>query len=117
MLDLFTENFDYQSIRHDFLPGILQSDLLSSTIHVHFAGSGYAARVSDTLSYDAVSRDVLSRRTWPLVPDGNLPGAGGRKEEGYELRRMGVYVTRSTVLSRSVLVSDLPPLVLRWWTG
>jgi len=99
---LFTENFDYQSIRHDFLPGILQSDLLSSTIHVHFAGSGYAARVSDTLSYDAVSRDVLSRRTWPLVPDGNLPGSGlwEGKKEGYELRRMGVYVTRSTVLSR-----------------
>jgi translation initiation factor eIF-2B subunit epsilon len=98
--ELFFENFDYQSIRLDFLPGILTSDLTNQTLHVHFAGQGYAARVSDTLSYDAVSRDVLSRWTYPMVPDGNLPG-GTEGEERYELREGGVYVTRSTKLSRT----------------
>ncbi|CED82551.1 Translation initiation factor 2B, epsilon subunit (eIF-2Bepsilon/GCD6) [Phaffia rhodozyma] len=99
---LFTENFDYQSIRVDFLPGILTSDLLNLSLHVHFAGKGYATRVSDTRSYDAVSRDVLARWTWPLVPDGNLPGVEG--EERYEFRKGGVYVTKSTVLSRTCTI-------------
>lgn len=84
----------------DFLPGILTSDLLNLSLHVHFAGKGYATRVNDTRSYDAVSRDVLARWTWPLVPDGNLPGVEG--DEKYEFRKGGVYVTKSTVLSRFV---------------
>lgn len=88
-------------MRLDFLPGILGSTLLFKTLHVHMAGSGYAARVSDTLSYDAVSRDILARRVYPMVPDGNLPGeVAGRGQERYELRRYGVYVMPSTVLSR-----------------
>ncbi|KAJ2388330.1 translation initiation factor eIF-2B epsilon subunit, GEF, partial [Coemansia sp. RSA 2559] len=35
VLALFTENFDYQSMRRDFIHGILASDLLSSAIYTH----------------------------------------------------------------------------------
>ena len=98
---LFTENFDYQSLRRDFVHGILTSDLLESKIYVHVAppagststssggpwsaagllatpayGAGYMRRASDPASYDAVSRDVLAGWTHPFSPRNGLPGGG-----------------------------------------
>lgn len=71
---MFQDNFDYQDIRRDFVHGILTSDLLMKNIHCHVLKEGYAARVKDTKSYAAVSKDILSRWTFPLVPDDNHPG-------------------------------------------
>lgn len=86
---LFSENFDYQSLRRDFVPGILTSDLLDSKIFVHVAASapdsdtntyGYGARADSTRMYDAVSHDLLVRAAWPLAP-GNNAWAGERLEK------------------------------------
>ncbi|KAJ7098016.1 nucleotide-diphospho-sugar transferase [Mycena belliarum] len=71
---LFQDNFDYEDIRRDFLHGVLTSDLLMKNIYCYVAQDGYAARVKDTKSYDSVSKDILSRWTFPLVPDDNHPG-------------------------------------------
>jgi translation initiation factor eIF-2B subunit epsilon len=54
VLALFTENFDYQDIRQDFLHGILESDLLGKTIYCHFIENGYAAPASTLQMYNAV---------------------------------------------------------------
>ncbi|KAJ1996410.1 translation initiation factor eIF-2B epsilon subunit, GEF [Coemansia spiralis] len=44
VLALFTENFDYQTMRRDFIHGILASDLLSSSIYAHvLAGTSTSA--------------------------------------------------------------------------
>ena len=66
---LFTENFDYQDIRKDFLTGILESDLLGKTVYVDIVESGYAAQVSTQRMYKAVTNDVMMRWTYPLSPD------------------------------------------------
>ncbi|CAD6885119.1 unnamed protein product [Tilletia controversa] len=92
---LFSENFDYQHLRRDFIPGILTSDLLTAKIFVHVAPStpahvprldlqpapfgaqtcwGYGARVSSTRAYHAISMDILARAASPLGPSGILPG-------------------------------------------
>ncbi|KAJ6596797.1 nucleotide-diphospho-sugar transferase [Mycena vulgaris] len=71
---LFQDNFDYEDIRRDFLHGVLTSDLLMKNIYCYVAKDGYAARVKDTKSYEAISKDILSRWTFPLVPDDNHPG-------------------------------------------
>ncbi|CAK5264263.1 unnamed protein product [Mycena citricolor] len=71
---LFQDNFDYEDIRRDFVHGVLTSDLLMKNIYCYVAEDGYAARVKDTKSYDAISKDILSRWTFPLVPDDNHPG-------------------------------------------
>ncbi|KAF8937475.1 nucleotide-diphospho-sugar transferase [Dissophora ornata] len=98
---LFTENFDYQDIRADFVHGILTSDLLGKTIHFHEVSDVYAARVRSTQMYDAVSKDIISRWTFPMVPDSNLqPG------DCYEFRRGLVYKERSVVLSRTCVVEE-----------
>ncbi|RKO95057.1 hypothetical protein CAUPRSCDRAFT_9413, partial [Caulochytrium protostelioides] len=68
---LFTENFDYQQIRQHFVRGILESDLLGKKIYIDVAESVYANNVSSPQMYNAVSMDILSRWTWPVVPDSN----------------------------------------------
>ncbi|PPQ70755.1 hypothetical protein CVT25_000076 [Psilocybe cyanescens] len=71
---LFQDNFDYLDIRRDFVHGILTSDILMKNIYCYVAEEGYAARVQDTRSYESISKDILSRWTFPLVPDDNHPG-------------------------------------------
>lgn len=58
---LFQDNFDYGDIRRDFVYGVLTSDLLMKNIHCYVAKDGYAARVADTRSYDAVRYVSLLR--------------------------------------------------------
>ena len=38
-------------------------------IFVHEIRSGYAARIDNFRSYDTVSKDIIHRWTYPLVPD------------------------------------------------
>ncbi|KAF8628435.1 hypothetical protein AX15_003954 [Amanita polypyramis BW_CC] len=71
---LFQDNFDYLDIRKDFVHGVLTSDLLMKNIYCYVVKDGYAARVKDTKSYESVSKDILSRWTFPLVPDDDHPG-------------------------------------------
>lgn len=76
---IFQENFDYQSLRGDFVRGVLTSDLVRKSIYAYIT-SEYAARVELWATYAAVSQDVLARWAHPLVPDSNL--AGGSYEHG-----------------------------------
>lgn len=71
-------------------------------IYTYVAKDGYAARVQDTKSYDAISKDILSRWTFPLVPDNNHPSS-----HAYEHRRGNKYFPRdnTVVLSRYVVMS------------
>jgi len=69
-LMLFTDNFDYQHIRKDFIVGTLNERELGNTVYGYeISPREYAARVHNLRSYDAVSRDVLNRWVYPYVPD------------------------------------------------
>lgn len=65
---LFSENFDYQSLSLDFIPGILTSDLLDSKFYLQVYRQGYGGRARDTATYDAISKSILRRWTFPLTP-------------------------------------------------
>ena len=66
---LFTDNFDYQT-RHHFIRGILvNEDIMGNHIYTHIISDQYAARVCNLNTYDAVSKDVIHRWVYPLVPD------------------------------------------------
>ncbi|KAK4685960.1 translation initiation factor eIF-2B subunit epsilon, partial [Tremellales sp. Uapishka_1] len=110
---LCTENFDYHDMRRDFVNGVLTSELLGKTISVHLVGGEelddvtrgdprcgeggrYVERVRDTRTFGDITRDVLRRWAFPLVPDLNEPGG-----IQYELRKGNVYVAKdNVVLSR-----------------
>ncbi|GJJ12053.1 hypothetical protein Clacol_006294 [Clathrus columnatus] len=101
---LFQDNFDYLDIRRHFVHGILTSDLLDKSIHCHVVENGYAARVKDSKSYAIISNDILTRWTYPLVPDENNPSG-----QAYEHRRGNVYLppnNSSVQLSRSCKIGN-----------
>ena len=69
-LMLFTDNFDYQHIRRDFIVGTLNERELGNTLYGYeISPRHYAACVHNLRSYDAVSRDIINRWVHPYVPD------------------------------------------------
>lgn len=100
VLAQYTDNFDWQAPRRGFLYGVLkdyETNLL--TIHTHITNEGYAARVKNLQAYDAVTRDILSRWTYPLCPDVNL-----LPDQSYQLHKGNVYMEHGVVLARSSTV-------------
>ena len=55
-------------------------------IFIHEIDSDYAARIDNFRSYDTVSKDIIGRWTYPLVPDVMNFGNTATK-----LERQGVY--------------------------
>ena len=110
----YTDNFDWQMPRRGFLWGVLKDfETNQFTIHTHITGQGYAARVKNLQAYDAISRDIVSRWTYPLCPDVNLLpdqsyclGNGNiYKENGVVLARSSV-IGRKSILGRATSVGD-----------
>ncbi len=89
---LFTDNFDYQT-RHHFIRGILDNEeIMGDHIYTHFITDQYAARVSNLHTYDALSKDVIHRWVYPLVPD-NAAG------ETYSYGRHNIYLSSDVTLA------------------
>jgi len=69
VLTLFTDNFDYQTWG-DFVKGILTNvDIYDNSIYYHQLEGCYAAQVTNVSMYDAISKDIIQRWSYPLVPD------------------------------------------------
>ncbi|EFN51785.1 hypothetical protein CHLNCDRAFT_139737 [Chlorella variabilis] len=68
-LVLLSDNFDYQSIAGDLVPGVLSEQELGSTLYVHELARGYAERVGNRPGYVGIVEDVVGRWTYPWVPD------------------------------------------------
>lgn len=89
---LFSDNFDYQT-RHHFIRGILvNEEIMGNRIYTHFISDQYAARVSNLHTYDAISKDVIHRWVYPLVPD-NAVG------ENYSYGRHNIYLSEEVTLA------------------
>ncbi|KAL9102397.1 MAG: hypothetical protein Q9187_009126, partial [Circinaria calcarea] len=100
VLGLWSDNFDYQSVRTSFLFGVLKDyELNGKTIHTHILQEHYAARLRSLRAYDAVSKDIVNRWTYPLCPDSNLI-----KGQTYHLGRGKVYEEEGIILARSSLL-------------
>lgn len=100
VLAQYTDNFDWQLPRRGFLYGILKDyETNQLTIHTHITNHGYAARVKNLQSYDAVSMDVVSRWTYPLCPEVNMLA-----DQSYRMEKGNVYKEDSVVLARSSVV-------------
>ncbi len=88
---LFSDNFDYQT-RHHFMRGILfNEDITGNHIYTRIISDQYAVRVSNLHTYDAISRDVIHRWVYPLVPD-NITG------ENYSYGRHNIYLGGDVML-------------------
>ncbi|XP_044715539.1 eIF4-gamma/eIF5/eIF2-epsilon domain-containing protein [Hirsutella rhossiliensis] len=73
VLALWSESFDYELPRRNFLHGVLKDwELNGKMIYADIVDGGYAARASNLQMYDAISRDVLDRWTFPFIPENNV---------------------------------------------
>ncbi|KAH9812053.1 hypothetical protein DFH28DRAFT_899627 [Melampsora americana] len=107
---LFTENFDYQQIRPDFIHGILTSDLLGKTILCDIvkesqnlgSGTKWATLVDSVKSYDSASRDILARASHPLVLDSARPGGSPLTQ-----RRGMIYIGKDVDLALDSKIGNL----------
>ncbi|KAL2828989.1 nucleotide-diphospho-sugar transferase [Aspergillus cavernicola] len=100
VLSLWSDSFDYQTPRTQFLFGVLKDyELNGKTIHTHVIEGHYAARVRNLKAYDAISKDIIARWAYPLCPDTNLlPG------HNYDLRKGTLYQEKDVTLARSCVV-------------
>ncbi|PUZ78178.1 hypothetical protein GQ55_1G432000 [Panicum hallii var. hallii] len=100
VLSLFTDNFDYQHLRRHFVKGLLVDDIMGYKIYTHELRSGYAARIDNFRSYDTVSKDVIQRWTYPMVPD----VISSRDCSESRLHRQGIYKASDVTLSHSAQI-------------
>ncbi|XP_015791646.1 translation initiation factor eIF-2B subunit epsilon [Tetranychus urticae] len=104
VLSLFADNFDYQT-RDDFIKGIMgQEEILGNTIYAKILDSPYyAARAVSPIAYDAISRDILQRWTYPNVPDLLMNYAYLRNH----IYKEGISnITAGSILSRNIAIGD-----------
>ena len=100
VLAQYTDNFDWQLPRKGFLHGLLKDfETFQLMAHTHVVEEGYAARVKNLRAYDAVSRDVVGRWSYPFCPDTNLVAG-----QSYQMQRGHVYKENGVVLARSSVV-------------
>ncbi|KAM3254553.1 hypothetical protein ACQJBY_048199 [Aegilops geniculata] len=100
VLSLFTDNFDYQHLRRHFVKGLLVDDIMGYKIYTHEIHSSYAARIDNFRSYDAVSKDIIQRWTYPMVPD--VLSFGNCHE--MKLHRQGIYKASGCSIGKNVLI-------------
>ncbi|MEW5304708.1 MAG: hypothetical protein WDW36_007300 [Sanguina aurantia] len=110
VLMLFSDNFDYQNVKRDFVTGVLSEEELGHKLYVHELGSEYAARIHNLRSYDAVSRDIMQRWVYPFVPDTNLlhapDGSGASGLTSYSYARGQRYVEEGVSVARHAHVGE-----------
>lgn len=80
-----------QNIQQDFISGVLSEEELGNKLYVHELQRGFACRVHNMRSYDAISRAVLQRWTFPFVLDTNLLQLHG-KPSNYSYQRQNIYL-------------------------
>lgn len=100
VLAQYTDNFDWQLPRRGFLYGLLKDfETFQLMAHTHVVGEGYAARVKNLQAYNAVSKDIIGRWTYPLCPDTNM-----LPHQSYQMQKGNVYKENGVVLARSSVV-------------
>lgn len=72
VLMLFSDNFDYQNVRKDFVTGVLSEEELGNKLYMHEVHDRYATRIRSLRCFAAVTKDIMARWTFPFVPDANL---------------------------------------------
>lgn len=86
VLSLWSDNFDNQSPRKDFLFGVLKDwELNGKTIHTFIVKDHYASRVADFWSYNTISQDFQKDIVSSIAVENNVFGDThyNRSQSGY----------------------------------
>ncbi|KAL0939615.1 translation initiation factor eif-2b epsilon [Colletotrichum truncatum] len=105
VLALWSESFDYELPRRNFLHGVLKDwELNGKAIYAEVLEDGYAARANNLQMYESISKDVLGRWTFPFVPDCNIiPGQTYKMTAGAVSIEDGTVLAPDSMHARSIL--------------
>lgn len=105
VLALWSESFDYELPRRNFLHGVLKDwELNGKMIYAEILEEGYAARASNLQMYDAISHDVLSRWTYPFIPECNLvPKQTYQRHMNGVVAETGAFYAGDAKISNSII--------------
>lgn len=108
-LPLFSDNFDYESRDHFIRGLVMNQEITTDSIYaLELPTDEYATRVSDWKMYDIVSKDIMNRWAYPLVPDMGIsclsPQYSFHRNNIY--RHKSVKVDRNCALNSDVVLSE-----------
>ncbi|KAF7561995.1 hypothetical protein G7046_g2172 [Stylonectria norvegica] len=108
VLALWSESFDYELPRRNFLHGVLKDwELNGKMIYAEIVEDGYAARASNLQLYDAISHDVLGRWTYPFIPECNVvPKQSYQRHADGVVMESGVQHANDAVITNSIIGRD-----------
>lgn len=102
VLALWSESFDYELPRANFLHGVLKDwELNGKLIHAEIVDEGYTARANNLQMYEAITRDIQAGYAFPFGPACNIM-------KGQTYRRTGdnVYTEEDVEIANSAHLID-----------
>lgn len=107
VLALWSESFDYELPRKNFLHGVLKDwELNGKLMYSEIIEEGYGARASNLQMYDCISKDILGRWTFPFVPTSNLMHDQTYRRKGNSDLENNVLVNGGSQVIRSAIGSS-----------
>jgi len=106
VLVAFSDNFDYQHLRRDYVRLEATNFELGNRLFAHILTSEYAACIHDPRTYAEVSKDIIKRWTYPVVPDNNFTHTSYQYNRGHIYREHGVNIPRSVKLQKGVVLGS-----------
>lgn len=105
VLALWSESFDYELPRKNFLQGVLKDwELNGKLIYAEVLDTGYAVRASNLGLYELISKDILNLRALPFAPHSNLSTDQTYKRiHGGSYYEEGVLADRTSKVTKSAL--------------
>ena len=105
VLALWSESFDYELPRKNFLHGVLKDyELNGKMIYAEIIEKGYAVRASSMPMYVAITRDVMGRWTRPMIPECNLmPGQTHKRMLNNVSMEEGVVASNTSTILNSII--------------
>jgi len=101
VLSLWSDNFDNQAPRKDFLYGVLKDyELNGKTIHTYVVKDHYASRAADFWSYNAISQDLKQGLVTSMAVENNVFA-----DTYYERSPRGDVVDRSVIKARPTKIA------------
>lgn len=109
VLGLWSDNFDNQSLRRDFLYGILKDyELNGKTVHTYLLKDSYAARVADEEAYVNIATDLRHGWCKPMGFDFDFQQSQEEEEYTSSLQEQeNDYFSSQRPLSRTSSISSL----------
>jgi len=98
VLSLWSDNFDNQSPRKDFLFGVLKDwELNGKTIHTYIVKDHYASRVADFWAYNTISQDFQQDIVSAIATENNVFG-----DTHYQRMTAGSIRDQTVIIQRPV---------------